>query len=78
MKGKHFKGKTDHQTKPGNLTGEDVLNMVKDVKVVFEKAHAPVQKQAVLPVGKPLQSWFPNWEHESGIKGPLLYFWFLV
>ena len=34
-KGKHFKGKADHQTKPGNRTGEDVLNMVKDVKVVF-------------------------------------------
>ena len=29
----------DHQTKPGNQTGEDVLNMVKDVKVVFGKAH---------------------------------------
>ena len=27
------------QTKPGNRTGEDVLNMVKDVKVVFRKAH---------------------------------------
>ena len=38
-KGKHFKGKTDHQTKPGNRTSEDVLNMVKDVKVVFGKAH---------------------------------------
>ena len=38
-KGKHFKGKADHQSKLGNLTGEDVLNMVKDVKVVFGKAH---------------------------------------
>jgi len=33
---------------------------------------APVQNQVVLPVGKPLQSRFPNREHESGTKGPLL------
>ena len=38
-KGEHFKGKADHQTKPGNRTGEDVLNMVKNVKVVFGKTH---------------------------------------
>ena len=38
-KGKHFKGKADHQTKPGNRTGENILNMVKDVKVVFGKVH---------------------------------------
>jgi len=31
-----------------------------------------VQKQALLPVGKPLQSRFLNREHESGTKGPLL------
>ena len=36
-KGKHFKGKADHQSKPGNRTSEDVLNMVKDVQVVFGK-----------------------------------------
>jgi hypothetical protein len=36
-KDKHFKGKTDHQKKPDNRSGEDVLNMVKDVKVVFGK-----------------------------------------
>jgi hypothetical protein len=36
-KGKHFKGKADHRTKPDNRSGEDVLNMVKDVKVVFGK-----------------------------------------
>ena len=38
----------DHQTKPGNQTGEDVLNMVKDVKVVFGKAHGsePVPNNA--------------------------------
>ena len=47
-KGKHFKGKADHQTKLGNRTGEDVLNMVKDVKVVFGKAHGsePVPNDA--------------------------------
>jgi hypothetical protein len=34
---KHFKRKTDHQTKPENRSGEDVFNMVKDVQVVFRK-----------------------------------------
>jgi hypothetical protein len=36
-RGKHFKGKADHQTKPENCSGEDVFNMVKDVQVVFRK-----------------------------------------
>ena len=31
-----------------------------------------VHKQVVLPVGKPLQSQFPNREHESGTKGESL------
>ena len=31
---------------------------------------ALVHKQAVLPIGKPLQSRFFNREHESGTKGP--------
>jgi hypothetical protein len=39
-KGKHFKGKADHQTKPRNRTGEDVLDMVNDVKVIFGKGPA--------------------------------------
>ena len=38
-KGKHFKGKAGHLTKPRNRTGEDVLDMVNDVKVVFGKGH---------------------------------------
>ena len=36
-KGKHFKVKADHWTKPDNRSGEDVFNMVKDVQVVFGK-----------------------------------------
>ena len=36
-KGKHFKGKPHHRKKPHNRTEEDVLAMVKDVKVVFGK-----------------------------------------
>jgi len=36
-KGKHFKGKADHQTKPLNRTGDDILEMVTDMKVVFGK-----------------------------------------
>ena len=34
---KHFKGKADHWTKLLNQTGDDVLEMVKDIKVVFRK-----------------------------------------
>jgi hypothetical protein len=56
-RGKHFKGKADHQTKPENRSGEDVFNMVKDVQVVFGKGpgsqpilndangHAPMWKK---------------------------------
>jgi hypothetical protein len=36
-RGKHFKGKADHQTKLENYSGEDVFNMVKDVQLVFRK-----------------------------------------
>jgi len=34
---KHFKGKADHRTKPRNRTGDDILEMVKDMKVIFGK-----------------------------------------
>ena len=56
-RGKHFKGKVEHQTKPDNRSGEDVFNMVKDVQVVFGKGpgsqsipndangHAPMWKK---------------------------------
>jgi hypothetical protein len=30
-KGKHFKGKADHQEKPENHSGKDIFNVVKDV-----------------------------------------------
>jgi hypothetical protein len=36
-RGKHFKGKPDHQTKLKNRSGEDVFNMVNDVQLVFRK-----------------------------------------
>ena len=54
---KHFKGKTEHQTKLDNRSGEDLFNMVKDVQVVFGKGpssqpvlndangHAPMWKK---------------------------------
>jgi hypothetical protein len=38
-KGKHFNGKADHQSKPKKRTGADVFDMVKDLKVIFEKGH---------------------------------------
>ena len=58
-KGKHFKGKADHQTKLGNRTGEDVLNMVKDVKVVFGKAHGSE------PVPNDADGHAPMWKKKS-------------
>ena len=46
-KGNHFKVKTDHLTKPRNRTGENVLDMFNDVKVIFGKGHGsqPVPKR---------------------------------
>jgi hypothetical protein len=36
-KGKHFKGEADHRGKPIHHTGEDVLSMINDLKVIFGK-----------------------------------------
>ena len=36
-KGKHFKGEADNRKKPGHRTGDDILDMVKDLKVIFGK-----------------------------------------
>ena len=36
-KGKHFKGEADHRKKPRHRTGDDVLDMVKGLKVIFGK-----------------------------------------
>ena len=58
-KGKHFKGKADHQTNPGNRTDEDVLNMVKDVKIVFGKAHGSE------PVPNDANGHAPMWKKKS-------------
>jgi len=47
-KGKHFKGKADHRTKPRNQTRDDIFKMVKDMKVIFGKGRGsePVPKDA--------------------------------
>jgi len=47
-KGKHFNGKVDHRTQPRNRTGDDILEMVKDTKVVFGKGRGsePIPKVA--------------------------------
>ena len=56
-KGKHFKGEADHRKKPGHRTGDDIFDMVKDLKVIFgkgpgsqyvpndDKGHAPMWKK---------------------------------
>ena len=36
-KGKHFKGEADHRTNPCHRAGDDVHDMVKDLKVIFGK-----------------------------------------
>jgi len=47
-KGKHFKGKAEHRSKPSNRDGAEVFRMVKDLKVLFGKGHGkePVLKDA--------------------------------
>jgi hypothetical protein len=52
----HYGGKADHRTKPRHICGKMVFEMVKDIKVVFEKGlgsrsvpsvegHAPMWKK---------------------------------
>jgi hypothetical protein len=36
-KGLHWKGKVDHRTKPPHFKGEEIFEMVKDLRVVFGK-----------------------------------------
>ena len=66
--GQNTRGVTaDHQIKPGNRTGEDVLNMVKDVKVVFGKAHGsepiPNDVDGHAPMWKKSIFWeLPYWQ----------------
>jgi len=58
-KGKHFKGKANHQTKPCNRTGDDILEMLKDMKVVFGKGWGSE------PVPKDTQGHAPMWKKKS-------------
>jgi hypothetical protein len=56
-KGKHFNGEADTRSKPTRRTGDDVFDMVKDLKVIFGKGpgrqpvpndadgHAPMWKK---------------------------------
>src|SRR4051812_24118439 len=70
-KGKHFKGEADHRKKPVCRTGDDILDMVKDLpeQVVFGKGpggksvphdadgHAPMWKKKSI-------FWdLPYWKH---------------
>jgi hypothetical protein len=47
-KGKHFKGTTEHRSKPDNRDGAEVFKMVKDLKVVFGQGQGsePIPKDA--------------------------------
>ena len=66
-KGKHFKGKAEHQTNPDNRNGEDVFNMAKDVQVVFGKEpgsqHVPNDTNRHAPMWKKSIFWqLPYWQ----------------
>jgi hypothetical protein len=39
-KGKHFNGEAEIRSKPTRRTGDDVFDMVKDLKVIFERVLA--------------------------------------
>jgi hypothetical protein len=58
-KGKHFKGQAEHQSKPDNQSGEDVFEMVKDVKVVFGKG------QGSEPILEDASGHAPMWKKKS-------------
>jgi len=58
-KGKHFKGKADHRTKPLNRDRDDILEMVKDMKVVFGKGWDSE------PIPKDAQRHAPMWKKKS-------------
>jgi len=55
-KGEYFKGKADHRTKHRNGTGDDILKMVKDMKVVFGSGRGSE------PVPKDAQGHAPMWK----------------
>ena len=58
-RGKHFKGKAEHQTKPDNRSGANVFNMVKDVQVVFGKGPGSQ------PVPNDANGHTPMWKKKS-------------
>jgi inhibitor of KinA sporulation pathway (predicted exonuclease) len=58
-KGKHFKGMTEHRSKPDNQDGAEVFKMVKDLKVVFEKG------QGSEHVSKDASGRAPMWKKKS-------------
>jgi hypothetical protein len=58
-KGKHFKGTADHQPRPRNRTGKDILEMVKDVRVVFGKGPGSE------PVPNDAEGHAPMWKKKS-------------
>ena len=43
-KGKNFKGKADHQTKPGNQTSKDTLEARQDLRCLKERDNLHLEK----------------------------------
>ena len=58
-KDKHFKGEADHRTKPTCPTGDDIYDMVKDLKVIFGKGPGG------LSVPNDAENHVPMWKKKS-------------
>jgi len=54
-----FQRQGDHRTKPLNRTGDDVLEMVNDIKVVFGKGRGSE------PIPKDAKGHTPMWKKKS-------------
>jgi hypothetical protein len=58
-KGMHWKGKADYRTKPTHFKGEEIVDMVKDLRVVFRKGDGSE------PVAHDANGHAPMWKNKS-------------
>ena len=67
-KGKHFKGEADHRKNPVIRTGDDILDMVNDLKLIFVKGpggqSVPNDADGLAPMWKNKSIFWdlPNWK----------------
>jgi hypothetical protein len=58
-KGKHFNGEADTRSKPTHRTGDDIFDMVKDLKVFFR------METGIQPVPNDADGHAPMWKKKS-------------